>query len=100
MLESELYAPFVEEETVMGYSEEAMIKNLGEIQTNLKLMNLIEIYTIILIMVCGITGIVSIAVSSKFVKYFRREQVGSNLKSTIINGVDMDEHESVKDYTD
>lgn len=100
MLQSELYAPYVEEELLLKYSEEAMLKNLGEIQSNLKLMNLIEIYTIILIVVCALIGGVSLAVSTKFVKYFRREQLGTNLKSTMINGVDMDEHESVKDYAD
>lgn len=100
LLAEELFAPFAEEEMVMKYSEDEMIKNLGDIQTRLKLMNLVEIYTIILIVVCAVTGAISFAISSKFIRFFRREQIGNNLKSTIVNGIDMDEHESVKEYMD
>lgn len=101
MLTGELYAPFTEATQVLKYSEKAMIDNLGDIQTRLKMMNLVEIYTIILVVICVVIGVTSLIVSSKYVSYVRCEQVGSNLKSTIINGVDMDEHESVKqEYLD
>lgn len=101
MLATELYAPFAEVTQELKYSEKAMIDNLGDIQTRLKMMNLVEIYTFILIVICVIIGITSLIVSSKYVSYVRCEQVGSNLKSTIINGVDMDEHEAVKqEYLD
>lgn len=101
MLTEELHAPFAEVTQELKYTEREMIDNLGDIQTRLKMMNLVEIYTIILIVICVVIGITSLVVSSKYVSYVRCEQVGTNLKSTIINGVDMDEHESVKqDYLD
>jgi hypothetical protein len=101
MLAEDLYAPYAEVTQQLNYTEREMIDNLGDIQTKLKMMNLVEIYTFIMIVICATIGVVSLIVSTKYVTYFRREQVGSNLRSTIINGVDMDEHESVKqEYLD
>ena len=81
----------------MTYSDSQVILSLGSLQDKLKLLNLIENYLFILIGVLLGMGGITLAVGPRFQKYFRREQLGNNLKSTIINGVDMDEVESVKD---
>lgn len=96
--DSEYLIPYLQETTSMKYSDAQVITSLGSLQDKLKLLNLIENYLLILIVVLIGLGLITLAVGPRFQKYFRREQLGENLKSTIINGVDLDEIESVKDF--
>ena len=95
MLGDELIAPFAEVTQVLSYSEKEMIDNLGGIQTKLKLMNLLEIYTIILVVIFTVIGVTSLIVSAKYVSYFRREQADSNLRSTMMASVVTEERKSM-----
>lgn len=78
-----------------------MVSTLGDIQSNLKLMNLLEYYLFILIVVFAILGVGSLLVAPKFVEArVDRIQVKDNLKSTIINGLDNEEKEIINEYLD
>ena len=77
-----------------------MVSTLGDIQSNLKLMNLLEYYLFILIIVFGVVGAGSLIIARKFVEErVDRVQISDNLKSTIFNGVDGDEKEKIN-YAD
>lgn len=100
LLTQEMLVPYVIERLDMVYSEDQKIGSLGAIQEKLKLMSLFEYYAFILIILLAAIGGISIAIASKFIHHFSREQRGDNLKSTIVNGNNMDDHESLKNVVD
>lgn len=100
ILNKEMVVPYVVAKLEMEYSEDQMVNSLGAIQIKLKLMSLFEYYAFILIILLGVIGVISIAISTKFTSFFTREQRGDNLKSTFVNGRNMDDLESIRSIVD
>lgn len=68
-----MVVPFVVEENVLIYSANQMTLSLGNLQSKLKTKNLLENYTVILIIVSVILGSVSLIGAQKVQKYLGLE---------------------------
>ena len=100
ILDSDIVVPMLTETSILEYTGEEMITSLGSIQQRLKLMNLIEFYLFLLIIIFGAVGGISLAVSSKFSGFYKREENAPDLKSTIIKNADDTNNDSIGSIID
>lgn len=99
-LKRDLVVPFAEEEVVLDFSEKSLLESLGGIQESLTLMNMVEVYVLVFIVVLCCIGVSTRATRGKFAPFYRREQfrvdVTTSRTATIVNGVNIDEQEEMK----
>jgi hypothetical protein len=88
-LSADSIVPFLVEEYVLIYSANQMTTSLGTLQSKLKTKNLLENYTLILMVVSIILGSVSLVGAEKVQKYLgmetkRKPQSGSSEESKLL----------------